>query len=408
MKRGAMKLRALGTFLFVGLLLVPLAWIVLNGPKIAYFELGGGLLAASCLALKRQPMAWLRALPFLFFGLVYAACAYVIREPRDLFPYQAAVLLLFYGCLTGLCLRRLSRDGQQAAVSYALLCFSLAMGAVALVILTTAGTERIVSEASFGAEMSRSNAAGESNTVYYLQIFSITNIIIGIIPFTLFSLSTFPVLLTERSKTLRLGALCALALGAYVNIQVATRTTLAACLVSSSLIIAMVIRAVPFRRRLIFGASILLISLGGYLYATRNKDIFHFLAHRFTDVSEDSRLVIWKEALRILENTPEGGGIRRLTTHVWAHNLFLDVGLADGWIALAAMMAFCAMAVFFAWRTTREPGFSSSGTNIIVLGWLISGLLALMVLPPLLPILAMLYVGAAYFAPYRSAQPEFA
>lgn len=402
-----MKLRALGTFILVGLLLLPLAWIVLNGPKIAYFELAGGLLAAACLAVKRQPMAWLRALPILLCGLAYAVCAYVIREPRDLFPYQAATLLLFYGCLTGLCLRRLSRDGQQTAVSLALLCFSIAMAAVALVILVAAGTDRIVSEASFGAEMSRSNASSESSAIYYLQIFSITNIIIGIIPFTLFGLSTFPILLTERSKALRLGVLCALALAAYVNIQVATRTTLAACLLSSALIIALVIRAVPFRRRLFFGASILSIGVAGYLYATRNKDIFHFLAHRFTDVSEDSRLVIWKEAMGILANAPEGSGIRRLTTHVWAHNLFLDVGLADGWIALLAMMAFCAVALFFAWRTSREPDFSKSGANIIVLGWMVSGLLALMVLPPLLPILAMLYVGAAYFAPYRTSRSGF-
>ncbi|HEY1763688.1 MAG TPA: hypothetical protein VGF85_02115 [Opitutaceae bacterium] len=403
-----MKLRALGTFLLVGLLLVPLAWMVLNGPKIAYFELAGGLLAATCLAIKRQPMAWLRALPILLCGLVYAVCAYVIREPRDLFPYQAAILLLFYGCLTGLCLRRLSRDGQQTAVSLSLLCFSIAMGAVALVILAAAGPDRVVSEASFGAEMSRSNSASESSSVYYLQIFSITNIIIGIIPFTLFGLSTFPILLTERSRTLRLGVLCALVLAAYVNIQVATRTTLAACLISSAVIIALVIRAVPFRRRILFGGSLIALGVGGYLYATRNKDIFQFLAHRFTDVSEDSRLVIWREALGILANTPEGSGIRRLTAHVWAHNLFLDVGLADGWIALAAMIAFCTVALFFAWRTTREPDFSKSGTNIIVLGWMISGLLALMVLPPLLPILAMLYVGAAYFAPYRTSRAEFA
>jgi hypothetical protein len=352
-------------------------------------------------------MAWLRAAPILFSGLVYAVCAFVIREPRDLFPYQAAALLLFYGCLTGLCLRRLSRDGQQTAVSLALLSFSIAMGAVALVILITAGPERIVSDVSFGADMSRSNAASELNAVYYLQIFSITNIIIGIIPFTLFGLSSFPILLTERSKTLRLGVLCAMAIGAYVNIEVATRTTLAACLVSSAVIVALVIRAVSFRRRLLFGVAMFALTIAGYLYATRNKDVLHFLARRFADITEDSRIVIWKEALRILASAPEGSGIRRLSTHVWAHNLFLDVGLADGWIALAAMMALCGFALLFAWRTSREPDFSYSGTNIIVLGWLISGLLALMVVPPLLPILAMLYIGAAYFAPCKTPSTAF-
>ena len=352
-------------------------------------------------------MAWLRALPILLCGLVYAICAYVIREPRDLFPYQAAVT-----CFSWV------PDRPLPAEAFARWPANRGFIGPALLLDRHGGDRprhsrhRGTGSDRLRGELWRRDVALELrqrvDAIYYLQIFSITNIIIGIIPFTLFGLSTFPILLTERSKALRLGVLCALFVAAYVNIQVATRTTLAACLISSAVIIALVIRAVPFRRRLLFGVSIAAIGVAGYLYATRNKDIFHFLAHRFTDVSEDSRLVIWKEAVGILANAPEGSGIRRLTAHVWAHNLFLDVGLADGWIALAAMIAFCAVALFFAWRTTREPDFSKSGTNIIVLGWMISGLLALMVLPPLLPILAMLYMGAAYFAPYRASRPNFA
>ncbi|HMD61189.1 MAG TPA: hypothetical protein VKG78_07140 [Opitutaceae bacterium] len=397
-----MRLRGIGIFLLVCLLLAPLAWIVLNGPKVAYAELLGGIVAMGCLFLRRQPLAWVRAAPALMCGLVYAVCAFVEREPRDLFPYQAAVLLLFYGFPTGLCLRRLSQDGHDRAVAWALVCFSIAMSAVAAVILQEAGAARIVSEAGVGAEMSRSNATNEMSAVYYLRYFSITNIIIGIIPFTVFGLSMFPILLTARALTIRLGALCAIALAAYVNIQVATRTTLAACALSSVIIIPFVIRAVPFRRRLLFGVTFFAMIVAGIVYGTRNKDIFHFLANRFADISEDSRLTIWRESLRILANTPDGGGIRRLTSHVWAHNVLLDVGLANGWIALGAVLALFCVGLFFAWRSTREPGFSESSANMIALGWLLAGMLSLMVLPPLLPLLATVYIALASFAPYRS------
>jgi len=358
-------------------------------------------MAIGCLFLKRQMMAWTRVAAALFFGLLYAVCAYVVREPRDLFPYQAAVVLLFYAFPAGLCMRRLSEDRHENAVAWAFVCFSIAMAGVAMIILQTAGPTRIVSEASVGAEMSRSNAASEMNAVYYLRYFSISNIIIGIIPFTVFGLSTFPIFLTARMYTLRMGVLCAIALAAYVNIQVATRTTLAACALSSLIIIPLVLRAVSFRRRLLFAVISAATMIAGYIYVTRNKDIFQFLGNRFSDVAQDSRLTIWRESLRILADTPDGAGIRRLSSHVWAHNLFLDVGLANGWIALGAILALCGVGFFLTWRSSREPDFAKSSANIIMLGWLISGFLALMVMPPLLPLLAMLYIGLAYLAPYR-------
>jgi O-antigen ligase len=140
----------------------------------------------------------------------------------------------------------------------------------------------------------------------------------------------------------------------------------------------------------------------GFIYVTRNKDIFQFLGNRFSDVSQDSRLTIWKESLHILAGAPDGRGIRNLTTHVWAHNLFLDVGLANGWIALFAIMAFCATGFFLAWRSSRQPDFSEGPMNIIMLGWFLAGFLSLMVLPPLLPLLAIVYISLAYFAPYRT------
>jgi len=337
---------------------------------------------------------------------VYAYCSYLIQEPRDTFPYKAALVLSFYGFLTGLCLRRIASDGQQSTVAFALVCFALCLAYVALVILLAPGADRIISS-SAGSEISRANT-NENEAVTYLGLFSIENIIIGLIPFTLFGLSLFPVLLTARNLPIRLLALGVMILAAYINLQIATRTTFAASMVSTVLILMLVVRQVPFRRRLVFAGMLILMSIGGYIYVTRNKDIFHFIANRFGDVTQDSRIMIWKEALHILVRTPEGSGIRKLTSHFWAHNLFLDVGLANGWFALAAIIALCAVAFVFAWRCFMRGGFADSTANIIMLGWLISSFLALMVLPPLPPLLGIFFVCLAFFAPYESSPvPDF-
>jgi hypothetical protein len=261
---------------------------------------------------------------------------------------------------------------------------------VALLIILTPGSARIISS-SAGGEISRANALNDNDAVSYLGMFSIVNIIIGLIPFTLFGLSLFPVLLTAKTLPIRLLALGVITLAAYINIQIATRTTFAASFLSSILILMLVVRQVPFRRRLIFAAMMGFIALGGYV-----------------DVTQDSRIMIWKESLHILVRSPDGSGIRKLTSHSWAHNMFLDVGLANGWLALGAMIALCGVAFFFAWRCFRRGGFAESTANIIMLGWLISCFLALMVLPPLLPLLAILFLSLAYFAPYESSfMPEF-
>jgi hypothetical protein len=394
-----MRIRPIGTFFLVGFLLLPLAWMVLDGPKVAYAELLGGTVGFTILFWRRQAMAWTRIAPALFLVSVYVICAYVVAEPRDVFPFKSAIFLSFYAFPTGLCLRRLSDDGYERAVASALVLFALSLAGIALEILLTPGSARLVTS-SAGSEISRANAFGENSAIVYLGYFSIVNIIIGLIPFTLFGLSLMPLLLTAKAFFIRLIAFCAIALAAYINIQIATRTTFAASVLSSIVILIMVFRKVSFRRRLFFGAMLSAMAVFGYIYITRNKDIFRFIGNRFADVSEDSRIVIWKESLHILINTPDGGGISKLTTHSWAHNLFLDVGLANGWLALIAVLALCGVAFFFAWRSSRVGGFTESSSNIIMLCWLSSGFLASMALPPLIPLLAMLFIGLAYFAPY--------
>jgi O-antigen ligase len=132
---------------------------------------------------------------------------------------------------------------------------------------------------------------------------------------------------------------------------------------------------------------------------------------RFAAMGSDSRLGIWSEAIKILQRTPDGHGIRQLQSHEWAHNLFLDVGLTDGWIAIVAMVLLYGGAFFLAWRCVRTANFFDSGANVIMFGWLMASFVASMILPPQLAFLATMHISLGFFAPYRvpalAAKPEW-
>ncbi|HZP61480.1 MAG TPA: hypothetical protein VFB27_14245 [Opitutaceae bacterium] len=387
------------SFLLVCTLLVPLAWTICNGPKVAFVQVAGGMIALVWLAWKRQLWALLRVSPFLFAGIIYAFCAYVSAEPRDTYPYQAALVLLFYGLPAGLCLRRLVQRGQDGPVAWALLAFAVGMSLIGLLILRNPEVQRITAVSAGGFQ--RTNGADDT-AISYLHLFSISNVIIGIVPFTLFALAALPLALAARRPVLRLAVGGAAILAGYANIQIATRTTLMATVLSGIMVIILAFRSIPRRRLLVCGASVAVLLLAGVGYVGAKSDRFQYLVSRFSEMGSDSRLDIWSEAAKILIRTPDGHGIRQLQSHEWAHNLFLDVGLTDGWMAIAAMMALYGGAFYFAWRAVRTAGFFESAAGVIMLGWLLSTFVAGMVLPPQAAFLATMHFALGYFAPCRA------
>jgi hypothetical protein len=381
-------------------LLFPLAWTICNGPKVAFVQLAGGLVALSWLALRRQMLVVLRLSLFIFTGIVYALAAYVSAERRDTYPYQAALVLLFYGIPAGLCLRRLAQQRQGTAVAWAMMAFAAGMSVIGLIILKNPEVQRITAE-SAGA-FQRTNGT-EEEVITYLRYFSISNVIIGIVPFTLFALAAFPSVLTARNAALRVFVCASAILAAYTNVQIATRTTLMAATLSTALVMFLAFRSMPWRRLLSFGAGLVILMAAGAWYIGRKSDRFYYLLDRFAVMGSDSRLGIWSEAIRILERAPEGHGIRQLQSHEWAHNLFLDVGLTDGWMAIVAMMVMYCGAFYYAWRSVRTSGFFDSAPSVILLGWLLASSVASMILPPQAAFLATMHIALGYFAPCRSA-----
>lgn len=386
-------------FILVCTLLFPLSWTICNGPKVAFVQLIGGFIALSWLAYKRQILALIRVGPFILAGILYAFMSYASAEPRDTYPYQAAVMMLFYGIPAGLCLRRLVEEGRGRAVGWAMMAFAAGMSLVGLIILKNPEVQRITAEAS--GSFQRTNGS-EGEVIMYLRIFSISNVIIGIVPFTLFALAAFPAALTSRSLTLKLLVAASAVLAAYTNIEIATRTTLMAAALSTIAVMALAFRSMSWRRLLGFGVGMLILLGAGVGYITRKSDRFNYLLDRFSTMGSDSRLGIWSEAIRILERTPEGHGIRQLQSHEWAHNLFLDVGLADGWVAIVAIGAMYCGVFFFTWKTVRITGFFDSGPNVIMFGWLLATFFASMILPPQAAFLATMHLALGYFAPFRA------
>lgn len=393
-------------FLLTCTLLTPLAWVILNGPKPALIEIAGGLIALGWLARKGQLLALRHVFPFLAAGIVYATAGYIAADRNDLvmYSYQMAALLLFYGLPAGLCLRRLAERGDERQVAGGLLVFAIGMALISLVILRLPEVQRITGETA--GTFQRTN--GDENEITYLRFFSLSNIIIGVIPFTLFAVAALPAALTTRSLPLRLFVCVTVVVAVYANVMIATRTALLAGAVAAAVVLLLSWRHVPRRQWLYFAGAVSVIALVATFYFRQNDARLSYLIERFGAAGEDGRLPIWSEALALVLRFPQGQVAGHLQTHSWAHNLFLDVGLTNGWTAIAAVMAMFAWVYFQVTRRLLAGRFFDSTSNVIMLSWLLATSFAGMIQPPQPAFLALLHLACGFFAPVlptRRAMP---
>lgn len=395
----------MSVFLLACWLLTPLAWIVLNGPHLALLEVVVGMSALAWLAAKGQVFALLRLIPFLCAGFLYAFTAYVANDRPDLvmYSYQTALLLLFYGLPAGLCLRRLAQ-GEGSGVGCALLVLAIGMAAISLLILRLPEVQRITGEVT--GSFQRTN--GEEDTIVYLRFFSITNIIIGVIPFTIFGLAALPLALVTPYLGLRVLAVTAVGVAAFANILIATRTALLAAICSSVVVLILALPTVPARRWLISLGVVMIPGVVAVAYFGGETERFNYLLSRFAEAGNDGRLGIWAEGWALLQRHPGGQAAASLQSHSWAHNLFLDVGITHGWVAVVAVLAMFVYAYYQVARRLLGGGFFASAANPLMLGWLIATSFAGMMQPPQPVFLAVLHLAAGYFAPVRRSAPPLA
>lgn len=370
------------------LVLLPLAALVMLGPSDSAAMLIGGSIA---LAFTWRSIPW-RNLPqqgIVIVGIsVYAALAWVNEDYVVNYYWHYAILSLFYALPTGWFIRRLISTGKSEAVVLAFTIFSLLLTVAAMRAIEAAGVESLIGVAN--SEISRMNRIGDQ--AYYWRYFYISNVIVGIIPYTFFALCGAPMLFVHGRMVTKGLTMLALSLGIYVNFIVVTRTALLAGAISFFL----VMFGLWHSRIRVNKWAVLLGMLGitslSIYFIIKLKFESLSLFERFSRSGEDMRFVIWKESLHLIITNPLGGGIDQLRSALWGHNLLLDAGLSTGVLGLLCITAMICSVTFQVIRLAFHGLLFNDTANTYIVCIFIGAIAVSMVMPPQLPVIVVILI----------------
>jgi hypothetical protein len=323
---------------------------------------------------------------------VYLLSSFIIRPEGETYEYKDIWISFPYALMLGLILPKwIRRDRQSQAIGDALLAFSVMLSLVGYYALNKVGVDDYVFVR--GSELVRE---GSAESQRYLRIFGMSNQIINIIYYTCFSIAFLPLLLISprwRTNTaIVLGALVAVT----CNVRTVTRTVFAiAPAVLIVVIIALYFNNRSARKNLLIRTMVLLaIGIVGYLVLSERSGGVYSIIERFRDSDRDVRIEIWGEALDILPQFPLGNGLQRMSSHLWAHNLFLDVGLTSGWGAMLALMLLTTMSLA-QWRKL-VVGRTLDATTTVLLSITLCLLMIAMLMPPNLSVFVWLVASVVF------------
>ncbi len=349
------------------------------------------LLALECFknrSLKLSKHKWT-----VVWAAVYAIADLATQSARAVLDYKDFLLLVSYGILSGNCSAHWAKNNDGKHVLHGLLLFSTLMALFGVLMLRAAGVENLVVLKSSG--LNRSNLG---YSVSFLIFFNISNVVIGIVAYTILALSWLPVLLLKLGNRFRMIIISGVAIGIYSNLKTVTRTNFACIGLGAFFIYVLMIVAEPaLRRRLtMVGLYLVLVVLlfGAALVAV--SDDLSNLLERFSNIDEDSRVDVWRESLLLLSSHPGGHGIDGLTTHLWAHNIFLDVGLTSGWLGLSAVIGLVATTIFNFLRLCRRAGIMKNSLFIYIICSALTILFASMLHPPIPHYVAWLIFSGSF------------
>jgi O-antigen ligase len=305
-------------------------------------------------------------------------------------------MTLFYGLPAGACLGYWSRRKDHGLVlfGYAAICLAVALAANSL-IDASAQDQALLQKSD---EFVRVNPDDE---IEYLKYFAIANVVIGIIPMTLFGLTGTMILLVPGWKWQKLLMVLAGSVGLYANVLVATRTTLLTVVMTFACL------AIPVARRNSRGLKrarialvVAFLAFAGFLMIAAlvfaSTDRYRVLLDRFSDLSDDPRQYVWQEAAGLLLRNPMGGGILDLKSEAWAHNMFLDFGLTNGFPGLVFMAAAYACIMRLGWRAIRRAGLLHEPLGVALLAAFLASFFVSMTEPPSPTLIAFSYMFATF------------
>jgi hypothetical protein len=164
------------------------------------------------------------------------------------------------------------------------------------------------------------------------------------------NLTLIPILFIRKNtaweRNLALFALVLFAMGIFSTLNISYRTGI--LLTFSTLLVFLFVPGKGFHAFLMVGTFILIIivlylmNAWGIRFWFEHSYFFERIAH--TDISQESRISIWKNNLIGLFRNPYGH-FRTGIGNDFAHNLWLDVGLRTGFMPLLPLLVFTVMAL---------------------------------------------------------------
>jgi hypothetical protein len=367
----------------------PLAVLVMLGPSDSAAMILGGIVSLA-LCWKDITVRDIKSVMPVVVGIgTYAVLAIVNRAHVDSYFGHYAILSVFYALPAGWVVRGIIRNGRSESVALAFAIFSLFLCVAAVKAIQASGVEGIVNVTT--SDVSRTNRIGDQ--AFYWRFFYISNVIVGIIPYTFFALCGAIILFIRVRLMTKFFLIAAFALGVYVNFLVVTRTALAAAAITFILLFLGVLRS---RTKLNVAAvavgAICVIAVAGYLAIMLRFESLS-LIDRFLRTGEDGRWVIWKESIQLLAEYPMGGGVVRLRSAYWGHNLFLDIGLTTGLLGMLAVTTAIGSIVWRLFNMARRKQLLTDPGSIYMVCFFVGGFIVSSLMPPQLPVIVVLLMS---------------
>jgi len=330
---------------------------------------------------------------------IQAVLTFAVTAENETIDFRSLIILPAYVILVGVHLAKVYRRDGGTLEAVGFLAFAAVLAFCAFQLVKAAGPDNILRMQD--GELFRQNPDYE---VQYLWILRSANVAIGIVPATIFGLACSSLLLVRAQSLLAIAGVLVACAAAFVNALVATRTALiaAACGLFAVGGFA-VLRLKRGRWAVVAGLALMMVAITYVRYEL--PSLLDPIAHRFFNIEQESRFEIWAESWDLLRAFPFGGGGDALTTHLWAHNLLLDIGLSSGIFALLTMSGLLAIAVLGWFRWLPRGSCFEHPLGVLLLSTFVSLMAASMSMPPQFAFVSfLLMVGV--FASEMASEPE--
>lgn len=393
-KLGAILLLFKTLFLFM-----PLGWKILQSPQSNKLMLVGAIFALTEIFRKKLFPYLFQCWPIAIAALLYIATSWMapdLEEGARPYDLSAVICTLLYGLPAGICLAYWSRGKGRGPVllGYVLFCLALALAANCLI--NAADQQRSTWQTD-----DEINHANPDTAVTYLGFFSVENVVIGIIPMTLFGLVSAILFLVPKWNWQKLVVLVAGTTGLYANVLVATRSTFLVAILTLGFLSIPVFRHHSLGRRgdrtgavLTALAFLGFVAIAGLVIV--NSGQYLHLVDRFSNMSDDTRKDVWAEAVVLIPRYPMGGGISKLKTEPWAHNMFLDFGLTNGYLGMLCMAVAFGFMILVIRRSVRRAGLLSDPLGLLLLTGFVAAFITSLTEPPEASLITYSYIVAAF------------